>query len=309
MAAAEPGSLARSLATGLLDDASMFPPARAPMEAALGLHALAARGPWGFAQGRFLLPLGALDALARERSLLGDASALDVGVIVGSPADPGARAPLDDVDAAAARLRAADDQVTIALLEHRPADPLAVALPAAAERTVAVARRLGDDVAAFVEVVAVETVPSRVRDRVAAVASVGGAAVKVRCGGVEAGMVPDDEQLAVLVHTCVTEGVAFKGTAGLHHALAVAGGAGRRHGFVGVLVATLVAEAGGDVADVVRALTVTADRVGVDGDVLVADGERFDAAAVAAARRRFVAFGTCSFTEPLAELLALLGHA
>ena len=95
----------------------------------------------------------------------------------------------------------------------------------------------------------------------------------------------------------VRAGVAFKATAGLHHAVRNTdpGTGFEQHGFLNLLVATDEALAGADVAQVHARLAAR------DGTRLA---ERV-AALSAAARESFRSFGTCSIADPVTELAEL----
>ena len=113
---------------------------------------------------------------------------------------------------------------------------------------------------------------------------------KVRCGG---SSVPTVEELAGFVRECRDEGVVFKATAGLHHALRTDG----EHGFLNLLAACVF----GDEEEALR------------DDAFELDAEAFrwrDRAARPDELSRvrselFAGFGSCSFDEPVAELHAL----
>jgi hypothetical protein len=299
-----PTALARRAVERLFDDAALFPPARAPMEAALGLHALAARSSWGFTQGRFLVPIGALDRFVAERRHLDYLSPLEIGVIVGSPADPDTPAPLDEVLPAVRRVIDLDRGVSVALVEYRPGDQTAEGLRIAARHLAEVVGDLG--AAGFVEVTVTGGDADDIPERVAALDgnSVG---AKVRCGGVDPTMIPTPEAVARFVAACVQHDLPFKATAGLHHALSAAD-PDRRFGYLNLLVATVLAHRGADVATIADALAIR-DASGVHATPDTLHFGRHEASRVdlSAARSHFVAFGTCSFTEPLADLLAVPG--
>lgn len=301
MTSPAPTALARTLVTELFDDAALFPPAKAPMEAALGLHVLAARSSWGFAQGRFLVPAGALDTLVTERRHLEFLSPLAIGIIVGSPADPDASSPLDDVLTGAGRVTHADRALTVELVEYRPADQTATGIAYAAQQLAEVATGLG--AAAFVEVAVAGADAADVPARVGALHGMGVGA-KVRCGGLDAAMVPTPDALAQFVAACVQTDLPFKATAGLHHALSASDG-DRRFGYLNLLVATVLAHRGVDLATIAETLVL--DHVRATPDGLHLNGHDVTRVDVAAARSRFVAFGTCSFTEPLADLRGIPG--
>ena len=303
MTGSAPTALARTAVAELFDDAALFPPARAPMEAALGLHALAARSSWGFAQGRFLVPVGALRTFTVERRHLDYLSPLAIGVVVGSPADPGTPAPLDELGPEVGRTLMADRGVTVALIEYRPGDQTKEGLRTAARELTEIVGEFGCD--GFVEV-AVTGTDVDVPGQVAALQG-SGVGAKIRCGGLEPTMVPTPDSVARFIAACVQHDLPFKATAGLHHALS-APDPDRRFGYLNLLLATVLAHRGADVATIADALAM-GDSAGVEAsaDALHLGRHEISRVDVSAARSHFTAFGTCSFTEPLADLLAIPG--
>ena len=123
---------------------------------------------------------------------------------------------------------------------------------------------------------------------------------KIRCGGVTPEAFPDDAAVVAFVRGCVEKGVPFKATAGLHHPfrtrdeeLGVL-----QHGFVNLLAATVFDETDAIVAETdPAAFTLSVDGLGWR--------ERFASREqVEEARGVFTAFGSCSFSEPIEDLIA-----
>ena len=112
---------------------------------------------------------------------------------------------------------------------------------------------------------------------IGAITAVGGR-VKLRCGGAT---VPSVEQVALVIAACREAGVPFKCTAGLHHAVR----RGDEHGFLNILAAT-AAPAG-------RLEEVLAEEDPAELDLDGAD------------RSLFVSFGSCSWREPVDDLIEL----
>lgn len=109
-----------------------------------------------------------------------------------------------------------------------------------------------------------------------------GAMLKLRCGGE---YVPSACQLGLAITQCVEQGLAFKLTAGLHHAVRT----DDEHGFLNVFAAV---EAALDGDDPVPAL-------------LNDDPRALKVRDPAAVRGLFRSIGTCSIDEPLTDLRAL----
>jgi hypothetical protein len=134
---------------------------------------------------------------------------------------------------------------------------------------------------------------------------------KIRMGGVTAELFPDPPSVARFIELVVRLRLGFKATAGLHHPLRgeyrlgydPASERGTMFGFLNLMLATLVAQAGGPREDVVRALDERSPgRCRTDGDTLAWHDYRFSVTDIDGLRRLFAGFGSCSFREPMDEL-------
>ena len=133
------------------------------------------------------------------------------------------------------------------------------------------------DVETYFELVFDDSWCDSVPAAIGAIAAVGGR-VKLRCGGA---FTPSVEQVALVIAACREAGVPFKCTAGLHHAVR----RGEEHGFLNVLAAT------------------TAPLGGIGAVLAEEDAAALDVAG--ADRKLFVGFGSCSWKEPVDDLVAL----
>jgi hypothetical protein len=129
----------------------------------------------------------------------------------------------------------------------------------------------------YFELVLDESWRDSVPAAIGAVAAVGGR-VKLRCGGA---LVPTVEQVALVIACCREAGVPFKATAGLHHAVR----RGEEHGFLNLLAATAAPPG--------RVEAVLAEEDASELDVSAAD------------RSLFTSFGSCSWREPVDDLVEL----
>jgi hypothetical protein len=114
---------------------------------------------------------------------------------------------------------------------------------------------------------------------------------KVRCGPA----VPDIEELAAVVRACKDAGVPFKATAGLHHAVRRDG----QHGFLNLLAAAIFGDEEAALAE------EDAEAFGIEGEGFRWRERAASASDVERGRALFVAFGSCSFSEPVDELREL----
>lgn len=293
------------LLASAIDYAGLFPPAALDMATAVRQYAEYRSSPDAWALGRFVVPVARLEELEREAgplapkdpaepwrlsALLGPAAAEELhalGEFNCRHARPGTAALSADVVEARADSVEAIDQ-------------LLAGLPRWAQ--------------AYVEI------PLN-RDPAPLVAAIArhGARAKVRTGGVTADAFPSGADLARFLRACTAAGVPFKATAGLHHPLraeyrltyAPDSATGTMFGFLNVFLAAALLRRGLSDPDAVRLLEErSADAFRFSADPIEWRGHRLDRAAVEEARTGGIAaFGSCSFTEPVAELrgMGLLG--
>jgi hypothetical protein len=261
----------RELLGALIDHAALFPPASLDMPEAIEADRAARASEHAWILDRFICPASRLGELPR------DAPRLSV-VLDGGEGD------LEAVHDA----RVAGRQVE--LVEAR-IDPAWIP-----DTQQLVNAKLGEGVRTFWELA-----PGRGLSGAVAAVREAHAGAKIRCGGAT---VPPVEGVAAFVAACRDAGVPFKATAGLHHAIRHAGA----HGFLNVLAAAVFAYADGLNEDELVSLLAEEDASAftVDVDGLTARGRHAGPEAIAEARAElFVAYGSCSFSEPVEDLLAL----
>ncbi|MGW4790908.1 hypothetical protein ACWEPC_00645 [Nonomuraea sp. NPDC004297] len=247
-----------NLYTALVDDAGLFPPTSLHMDEALARYRRDLERGSTILTHRFLCPTS---RLGRLRAM--DYRPLRIGLITDTSTLPAfADLPVDYVET-----RLPDDTSVEEL-----------------------ARELGlpGGVRLFAEVPA-RKIAMDVPD---------GVALKVRCGGATADLFPPAEHLGQFIRSCAENGIPFKATAGLHHAvrhfdptIGV-----DRHGFLNLLLAVCEAVEGRDPVPVLR----TTD---VGHLVRLAGAVQADTAG--RARRLMVCYGSCSTSTPLDDLRAL----
>jgi hypothetical protein len=230
----------------LFDDASQFPPNNLDLDTAVEEHRAWREGERADLVGRFLIPLGRLEALAADRDW-------QLGIIVPADATP-----------ASARNAAA-------AVGGTPAVVTAVELSAAADRTaIAAWREAFPDADLFLE------------GRAEAVDAIRGmgAKAKVRCGGATAAAVPEPHDLAAFIAACAALEVPFKATAGLHQPLRHYDEGLRCHqyGFLNLWAATALALERPSTDLLLRALVAEdLESLRIDELDLTAARERFEA--------------------------------
>jgi hypothetical protein len=268
------------LFAGLVDDASVYPPGSAPLHQAVKDHRRH-RAAWYAAMvGSLLVPAS---ATAQLTELLGPDEELAVGLIA---------------DTGLAGLRTA----------------LLQAPPNVAHVEIAVAKR-GEDplpgltallglvrevpgLAAYAEIPLTFGLVSALDTLSDAVAEGLPVAAKFRTGGLAAELFPTPIELAAVICACRDRGVAFKLTAGLHHAIRHTDPETGfiHHGFLNVLVATVqAANQGAEAADVAATLAGTDPVPLIEASRGLLDQRR----------PLWAGFGSCSVPEPVEDLSRL----
>jgi hypothetical protein len=271
------------LFAALVDDAGLFPPERLPLPGALARHRADSQHGHPVLTHRFLCPGSGLGEL---RAQLEPQESLRLGLIVDTGFD-NLRAVLNDF--------AYDPRLHLEAIELRlPPGPDPAS---AADQVTAATSGWAGKASVYVEL------PLSTEDWVAAVPDLAkrGLGGKVRCGGIETALFPSVEQLAAFLTAVVAARVPFKATAGLHHAVRyrdpVTGF--DHHGFLNLLLAACRAVDGSGEDAIGAALRED------DAEALAAAARAVPDATAARARSLFVAYGSCSTSEPVEDLTAL----
>jgi hypothetical protein len=142
-----------------------------------------------------------------------------------------------------------------------------------------------------------------------------GARAKVRTGGITRNAFPKTQDLARFLVRCITTRVAFKATAGLHHALRAEyrltyvadSPCGVMFGFLNVFLAAALLRDGLGLDQAEELLEESSPQAFQVGEREISwRGHRLDLSALRGAREEaIVSFGSCSFSEPLEDLRAL----
>jgi hypothetical protein len=288
---------------GVIDYAGLFPPASLSMADAVANFDGYRRGPDAWALGRFVVSAGRLEELAGAAAprLARSADAPTVwrvSAVVGAEL----AADVSRIDAFNTRMATTSgvpamvDAVELKAQRIEEIVELGVALPAGMETYVEIP--LADDPAPLVGAI-----------------RRAGLRAKARTGGVTAESFPAAAELVRFLAACIDAGVPFKATAGLHHAVraeyrltyAPESPTGTMYGFLNVFLAAALLRAGASSADAVAALEETDPRALAFEDGGVSWRSRWISADELATLRRdgLIAFGSCSFEEPLADLRAL----
>jgi hypothetical protein len=266
----------------LIDYAGLFPPAKLPLAQALAEYLAARSGPQAWMLGRFVGPA----SLFRE---LTEAPAVPISAIV--EPNPAALAAL-------AALRERGTMVeAIEIPPGAAGAPVGTLLSAAGLSTLP----------AFVEIARAQLERDELAEQMNGLAR-GGLGAKLRCGGTMREAFPSVEEVARFIGAAVRARVPFKATAGLHHPVRHVDAASGfpMHGFLNILAAAALAR---------RLDGVTLERIIAEEDAgafafdntsFAWRDERIGVNELAMARRTtFVSYGSCSFVEPVDDLIAL----
>ena len=282
----------RALLAELIDYAGLFPPAALPMADVAANYGSYRASSDRWALGRLVVPVSRLGELAAAIAPLdADAGVWRVSALIGDDAAADARTIAEE------SVRNAGHFVVDAV-ELKAATPSAIA---------AAVKELGESRTIYIEIPLVDD-PQSLVERIRR----SGVRAKVRTGGVTENAFPTAAQLARFISVCAALEVPFKATAGLHHPLRgeypltyAAGAAGSTmFGFLNVFLAAAFARAGMTEDTLVRLLDerdaagirVTDTSVTWCGAVLSTDE------VIAARRALAIAFGSCSFSEPIDDL-------
>jgi hypothetical protein len=265
-----------------IDYAGLFPPAKLSLAQALAEYSAAHAGPYAWMLGRFIVPASLLAQLP-------ETPAVALSAIV--EPNPAGLAALAELRERGARIEAIEippgsDHASVATL--RSAAALS-SLPAFVEIPRAQLER--EPLAGTMNQLARE-----------------GLGAKLRCGGTTREAFPSVEEVARFIGTAVRARVPFKATAGLHHGVRHVDAASGfpMHGFLNLLAAAALAR---------RVNAVTLEQIIADeeaGAFAFDDAsfawrdERIGVDELAMTRRTsFVSYGSCSFAEPVDDLIAL----
>jgi len=296
---ATPIAPVRVLLQSVVDYAGLFPPTSLGMAAGAAEYAVQRTGDQSWLLGRFGLPAARLDEFEGEAAALlprDGASSWALSALLGG-----------DIEQDLGRVEAFNDRHRDARLGAVHVDT--VELKAHTPRDVARAGELLDRRFDTYREGPVHEAPAEV---IAAISKTC-AKAKIRTGGVTPDLFPVAAHVIRFMRACIDERVAFKATAGLHHAwraespltYAPDAARGTMFGFLNVLLAVAGLHAGLSDAEAIALLEERDPRAFVfSGDGARWRDHSLSSTALAAARESMASFGSCSFREPVADLRA-----
>jgi hypothetical protein len=292
--------------SGLIDYAGLFPPESRDMaDAVTGYRDARALQSW--IVDRFICPDRRLEELAGF--LVDEPDPWPLSVVITPPSGTWSKAVADyarslEVDALAlrgtARLEVAEIQIPAGLV----GDPALAAMVASVRRSL---EALVDTVLFEVALTAEWALDLPTQIRAIREASAG---AKIRCGGLAVEDFPAPEQVATFIGLAAEAAIPFKATAGLHHPVrhwACEPGV-KRHGFLNITGAAVFAQALNleipELTEIIAEEDPTAFEL---TDMTFRWRHRIATVReIERARTDFMlAYGSCSFTEPVADLVEM----
>lgn len=266
----------------LFDDAALFPPGNAPTDSAVPAHRAHLDATYADYVGPFIAPVGAVRTIAALTRAAAPKTPMPVSLT------------------STGHLQQLGETICSAM-DYRDLNIVSVEVAMAESDSAAVATTLldsaiPDNISVFLEV------PRDAR-RADALSALAGRRIhaKFRTGGLTKAAYPDEHELAAAIHHCVRAGIAFKATAGLHHATRNTDPTTgfEQHGFLNIIAAVHGAHHGASAADL-AAILASRDAYGLADTISALTPKD-----VALVRHTFLSFGTCSIIEPLEDLLGL----
>jgi hypothetical protein len=288
----------------LIDYAGLFPPAALAMAPSVTNYNEYLQSQWNWVLGRFIVPVARLNEF--EEAFYGlpsptpDTGTLDwrLSTLLG-----------DDVATDITCIREFNARVTNSISGRRAIVESVEVKVANPEEIANLAEIIPAELATYFEIPLVSC------DKCIAALAKCGRRAKIRTGGETADKFPAPESVIEFIRLCAAANVPFKATAGLHHPLRSVhrftyhpeSPSGMMHGFINVFLAAAFLWEGMEPDLAVQLLEEqSAQAFHFSSDEIEWREHRLDRHEIAAARRGFaVAFGSCSFTEPIDDLQSL----
>ncbi|HEY4433790.1 MAG TPA: hypothetical protein VGM99_05255 [Candidatus Cybelea sp.] len=274
----------------LIDYAGLFPPAQLSMPQAREEYRQARAGPYAWMLGRFIIPLKLLAEDGQN-----------------APGPFSAIAAASEIERLAALRTAGAAIETIETPVTTGSDDEGTVRESLQQLRVRLDLLGLGDLPVYLEFVRSPENSLSIESAFSAAAAASFGA-KLRCGGVTRDAVPSVEEVARFIAVATAASVPFKATAGLHHPVrhfnAQSGFV--MHGFLNILAAAALA-AHVDLATLSRVVAEEdPNAFGFEASAMRWREQRIDVARLREMRERgFVAYGSCSFAEPVDDLTAL----
>jgi hypothetical protein len=286
-------SALRTLLTGLVDYAGLFPPAELGMDQAVKNYASYRSGVYSWALGRFILPVAQLDAFqaAAKPYLPKDDEPWQLSALIDG------RSLRADIVAASDFNENLEIGAVVDTFELKAGDGDSIR---------EAAKLMPRGAVLYVEI-PLDPDPSPLLDVIAEV----NVRAKCRTGGITPDAIPTSALVARFLSGCADRGVVYKCTAGLHHPIRARypltyqpdSATAVMHGYLNVFLAGAYVLHGmpdGLIYDVLEETDIKAFDFRDDG--MTWQGKKLHAEQLGAARAYATAFGSCSFDEPIGDI-------
>ncbi|MBX3358956.1 MAG: hypothetical protein KF745_11080 [Phycisphaeraceae bacterium] len=297
----------RSLLTGLIDYAGLFPPAKLPMKAAVDAYAKHLTADHAWMLGRFICPVSRFEEFRQaatphlSRDMTGAVPPWRVSALIDGDLN-------ENMDAIFAfNSEHSDPDRGLAVVD---AAELKLPAKANADEIDTILDSFPDDIFPFFEIAA--SPGHDFRGQIAALAGAG-AGAKIRTGGLTPDAFPSPELVAQFIIACDAADVPFKATAGLHHPVRAEHNLtyepgcprGVMHGFLNVFMAACFARSASVPHTEIESILAETDpsRFRFSDTSAAWRNRQIDATEIEGIRDSFaLSFGSCSFDEPVEDL-------
>lgn len=275
----------------LIDYAGLFPPAGLNMAEAVANYGRYRNGPNAWALGRFVVPVARLEEF--ETHFVPDRTMWHLSALIGQN-------PAEDLARVAEFNGRHRQSAIIDTLETKVSEAAAIH---------DLKSKVPESILVYFEI------PSA-GDPSQWIAAIGAAhaRAKVRTGGLTPEMFPSEQQTLRFLAACINANVAFKATAGLHHPVRCVkpltyekdAPSGTMHGFLNVFLAAAFLLDGVPERELEK-LLLDDDPSHFDFEegTVAWQGHRLAQARLLESRALAASFGSCSFEEPINDLIAL----
>lgn len=288
-----------------IDYAGVFPPARLPLSSAIEEFVRLVTSESSWVLRGFVVPAESVPRLEEFVPLLqSHRVSLPLVVIARSPGEDMERMKLWREDHDALRALKADYPDTFSLLSWEAKISQELATHPRITEIISELEKPRNSL--FLEIPITQLTEEQLEHFFSALKSANGAGVKIRMGGEEPSAFPPPEAVARVLSVCAQRSIHVKATAGLHRALRWRDEEHKvwQHGFFNILFAFAFAcKYKSTPEQLLPILSATKwDAFHFDEEGIIWDNHPLQIPELEDSRRLFVAFGSCSVTEPLHDL-------
>lgn len=296
-------SSASALLKNLIDYAGLFPPASLDMTSSVANYDLYLRSKWNWIVGRFIVPVARLNEFQIALDHLPARTENEISAPWRLSVLPGSDLSTDVTRILAFNSQSKKDR------SKREAIVESIEIKISnCEEIEALSKIVRPDLEAYFEIAPDD-------DACFVAIASNGRRAKIRTGGETADKFPTAFNVVKFIRQCATARIAFKATAGLHHPVRSVhnftyqsqSASGVMHGFINLFLTAAFVKQGMDAELAAELLEERSwDAFQFESDVVRWRGHRLTRNEIAETRSDFAtSFGSCSFMEPIDDLLSL----